>query len=231
MKHEKCLPMIEGYVEGDLDGQTAERVAAHINICATCVDLYEQLLEERECYAHYRREVQVTPELLAAILAATIEKEKVAARLRQNPHGGASAWWAGVLKGPYYSVPAITYLFVVILLGAGGLLALNWRGSRPAQQFAGKADNAGTVQPSTSLNSATHPTNDASRLGRQVMSETIEGRRAALNDGVHKANSGINDLTKSSTAFVRRATRRPESGARTNILMVDDVTREAELRY
>ncbi len=78
MKCEECLPLIEEYVDGELDGRTAERLGAHLSACAACADELAALGREQEIYAGYRRDLEVTPADWN-IVRARIEQERDAA--------------------------------------------------------------------------------------------------------------------------------------------------------
>ena len=78
MKCEECLPLIEEYVDGELDGRTAERLGAHLSACAACADELAALGREQELYAGYRRDLEVTPADWN-IVRARIEQERDAA--------------------------------------------------------------------------------------------------------------------------------------------------------
>jgi hypothetical protein len=75
MKCEDCLPLIEEYVDGELDGRTMERLAAHLSTCASCEQELATLQREQEIYANYRRDLEVTPAQWN-IIQARIEQEK-----------------------------------------------------------------------------------------------------------------------------------------------------------
>jgi Putative zinc-finger len=75
MKCEECLPRIEEYVDGELDGRTTERVAAHLLTCAACSSELAKLQREQEIYANYQRDINVTPAQWN-IVQARIEQEK-----------------------------------------------------------------------------------------------------------------------------------------------------------
>lgn len=75
MKCEECLPRIEEYVDGELDGRMIERMGAHLATCMECASEFESLRREQEIYAHYQRGIEVTPAQWN-IVQARIEQEK-----------------------------------------------------------------------------------------------------------------------------------------------------------
>ncbi|HJU53206.1 MAG TPA: zf-HC2 domain-containing protein, partial [Pyrinomonadaceae bacterium] len=96
MKCEECLPLIEEYVDGELDGRMIERLDAHLSTCAACGEELTALRREQEVYSNYRRDLEVTPAHWN-IVRARIEQEKDAApRAESRPRFGA---WLGGLFG------------------------------------------------------------------------------------------------------------------------------------
>ncbi|HEY0380451.1 MAG TPA: zf-HC2 domain-containing protein [Pyrinomonadaceae bacterium] len=78
MKCEECLPLIEEYVDGELEGRLVERLDAHLSACAACAEEMTALRREQEVYASYRRDLEVTPAHWN-VVRARIEQEKDAA--------------------------------------------------------------------------------------------------------------------------------------------------------
>ena len=83
MRCEECLPRIEEYVDGELDGRMMASVATHISTCGDCASQVEELRREQAIYTHYQRDVEVTPAQWN-IVRARIEQEKDAG-LRMRP--------------------------------------------------------------------------------------------------------------------------------------------------
>ena len=50
MNCEEGRPLLEEYFDGELAGEAAARVAAHLSGCASCAALYESLGREQEFY-------------------------------------------------------------------------------------------------------------------------------------------------------------------------------------
>ena len=70
MRCEDCLPLIEEYFDGEVKGQTAEAVGAHLATCADCTVALDALSFEQEVYARYDRGgLEVTPDLWARVSA------------------------------------------------------------------------------------------------------------------------------------------------------------------
>lgn len=75
MKCEECLPRIEEYVDGELDGRMTERLTTHLSICKECAQELATLRREQEIYSNYQRDIEVTPAQWN-IVQARIEQEK-----------------------------------------------------------------------------------------------------------------------------------------------------------
>src|SRR4051812_47231202 len=74
MRCTDCLPLIEEYFDGEVTGQTAEAVSAHLAACADCSAALDALSFEQEIYARYDRGgLEVTPALWAGV-SAEIER-------------------------------------------------------------------------------------------------------------------------------------------------------------
>src|SRR5918999_4938688 len=70
MRCEDCLPLIEEYFDGEVTGQTSERIGAHLSACADCAAALDALSVEQEIYARYDRGgLEVTPDLWARVSA------------------------------------------------------------------------------------------------------------------------------------------------------------------
>ena len=61
MRCEECLPLIEEYIDGELGERTSDRIAAHLSTCHACASEVAELEHEQEIYAHYQRDIAVTP--------------------------------------------------------------------------------------------------------------------------------------------------------------------------
>ncbi|HEX5735797.1 MAG TPA: anti-sigma factor [Blastocatellia bacterium] len=113
MKCEDYLPIIEMYVDGELDGETAQRVRTHLAVCDSCQEYVAELRQEQEAYALYNREVDITPAMWAAV-AARIEKEKPVRST--NLLGSVSKWLAGMMGTPRLS-PALAAALIIATVG------------------------------------------------------------------------------------------------------------------
>jgi hypothetical protein len=135
MKCRECEPLIEEYLDGELDRRAAEGVAAHLASCAACAGARDAAAAEGAFYAAYEREVEVTPQLWGGIEA----------RIRAGRGGVGEAsllrrisdWLAPLLTAPRFS-PALTgALVVVAVLATAG--AMSFRDSRAGGKHEGVA--------------------------------------------------------------------------------------------
>ena len=123
MKCDDCLILIEEYFDAELDARRGREVEAHMKGCAACAGFYRSLGQEQKVYAHYQRDVEVSPALWAAIQAgirseatpavAASEAESESAGLRAR----ARRFWAEAFAAPRFS-PALAALLVIVAVGA-----------------------------------------------------------------------------------------------------------------
>lgn len=71
MRCEECLPVLEEYVDGEMDQSTANVVRVHLAGCPRCAAIVDSLKAEQQVYSRYMREVEVTPLLWKAIRERT----------------------------------------------------------------------------------------------------------------------------------------------------------------
>jgi hypothetical protein len=127
MKCEECLPLIEEYVDGELDGRMIERLTAHLKICAPCENELMELKRDAEIYARYQRDIEVTPAQWN-IVRARIEQEKDA--LTAATRTRRLAWLAGGMARLQRRLfrPALVAALALIAIGlTAGIIYLNSR--------------------------------------------------------------------------------------------------------
>jgi hypothetical protein len=69
MRCEDCLPLIEEYFDGEVEGPAAATMGAHLAACATCAAALDALSFEQEIYARYDRRLEAGPDLWARVSA------------------------------------------------------------------------------------------------------------------------------------------------------------------
>lgn len=129
MKCEECLPLIEEYVDGELDARRTERVGAHLSTCAECANEFTELNREQEIYARYQRDVEVKPSDWN-IISARIEQEKDA-RAREPQRTRLSERLGGFFGSRKAFQPAFVAALLLVIVGiTAGIIYLNSHNNR-----------------------------------------------------------------------------------------------------
>ena len=113
MKCEQYRALIEEYVDGELNQQTAAGVDAHLSGCVECAALAASISREQQIYAGYVRDVEVTPQMWASV-SARIQSE---GRPPQSLLGRIRSGLKHGLIVPRFS-PALAAALVLITIGA-----------------------------------------------------------------------------------------------------------------
>ncbi|HYY98935.1 MAG TPA: zf-HC2 domain-containing protein [Pyrinomonadaceae bacterium] len=118
-----CLPLIEEYFDGEVEGAAAEQMSAHLSSCADCSAALDALSFEQEVYARYERGLEVTPALWARVSAEIARDAAPESRAEQRPfltraRAGLAAWLSTLAARP-----ALASSFALLLVGvaAGSL--------------------------------------------------------------------------------------------------------------
>ena len=135
MKCEVCLGLLEEYVDGELTGNAAGELGAHLATCVECAGELSMLTSEQELFARYDRGIEVPASLWQSIAErTTTTPPKEVAAISSNGFGGRLA---GFFSIPVVALPfggAFATLLVALLIGA---VYLGTRSS-PAKQSTGK---------------------------------------------------------------------------------------------
>lgn len=125
MKCEECLPELGAYADGELDGDAARRVAAHLSACAACGAAHETFERAHAAYSFYRRDIVIeefTPQLWAAVQAATApERHAPAASHLPPPARRLADFMRALLPRPALAGALALVIFAVLV----GLLRFN----------------------------------------------------------------------------------------------------------
>lgn len=134
MKCEDCLPVIEEYIDGELDKRSTDNLVAHMAECRACASYYEELRSEQDLYARYQRDIEVTPALWAGV-RSRIRQEKASERPDLSTR--LRGWFAGLLGTPRFS-PALAALIVLLTVGitAGVMSYLHSKDSKRGSEIA-----------------------------------------------------------------------------------------------
>ncbi|MGA9771459.1 MAG: zf-HC2 domain-containing protein [Blastocatellia bacterium] len=114
MKCEECQQLLEEYIDGELDIKQAAQVSAHAGDCPDCSKLYQEIRQEQDLYAHYQREIEITPALWAGV-EARIRQEKPA-RAPGMTLAGLRERLAAMFATPRFS-PALAAALVLLAVG------------------------------------------------------------------------------------------------------------------
>ena len=127
MKCEECLPLIEEYVDGELERRMIERLDAHLSSCAACAAELTALRREQEVYAGYRRDLEVTPAHWN-VVRARIEQEKDARPLAE-PRAGFLERLGG-LFGKSLRPAFVAAVVLVVVAITAAVIYLRSRGNQ-----------------------------------------------------------------------------------------------------
>ena len=217
MRCDECLLMLDEYVEGELDEETAKSLTAHMATCRECAGAHEVSRREQEIYASYLLEVE-PPAALWDRLQPQLEKEK--AINASQPLVRIKRWLA-IALADLHVTPQVAAALVLIIIGLAIGVAL-WRRttdtSRPPAQTPGVVG----VQPSPEVN----------RAGTNSNSDNTDRRNSANNNdrqiqasSTGSVDKGSNIQSTATSRVARRLTGRPA------VPTVDQVTRRAEQQY
>lgn len=110
MRCDECLPVLEEYIDKELEQHRAEIISAHLAACSNCSAAAEALKVEQQVYARYDRDLDINPRLWDGI-AARIGEDRPPAATRP----GLREWFAGILRTPRLS-PAFVVLLVLLAI-------------------------------------------------------------------------------------------------------------------
>ncbi|HZI19825.1 MAG TPA: zf-HC2 domain-containing protein [Pyrinomonadaceae bacterium] len=126
-----CRAVIEDYFDGELEPETAARVAAHLPACAECASALEALEAEQAVYLRYDRGLEVTPALWegvraslarAAEAAETAETAAPPARPVTAPRAGLRALLASIFAAPILRPALASSLALLVFAAVAGSL-------------------------------------------------------------------------------------------------------------
>jgi hypothetical protein len=127
MKCEECLPLIEEYVDGELDGRMIERLDAHLSACAACAEEMTALRREQDVYANYRRDLEVTPAHWNVVRARIEQEKDTAPPAESRPRLGE---WLGGLFGKRLRPAFVVAVVLVAVTITAAVLYLRSRGQQ-----------------------------------------------------------------------------------------------------
>jgi hypothetical protein len=112
MKCDDCINFLEPYVDGEVSEPQAEQISAHLIACANCSSEFEALSAEREIYARYDRELEISPALWQGIAARTFGENG------KRPSSGfnLATWFRGLVFAPSFG-SALAGAMAVLIVG------------------------------------------------------------------------------------------------------------------
>ncbi|MGH9822176.1 MAG: anti-sigma factor family protein [Blastocatellia bacterium] len=150
MSCENWLPLIEEYLDGELNRKQSVAVQTHIASCKTCAAEYELLKREQEVYSGYDQGLDLSPDMWLAVRArirqeAGSTRGSFLSRLREIVFGASAGWKFS---------PALVALLVIAAI-ALTIVIMRSVDKRPEPQIA--STNIGQPAPSSPGN--TQPKN------------------------------------------------------------------------
>src|ERR1044072_1413879 len=152
MRCEDCLPLIEEYFDGEVTGQTAATVRAHLSACADCASALDALSFEQEVYARYDRGgLEVTPDLWARVSAEIARTPPTEVLAERRPFLSRTRDYFAAALGALAVRPALpSSLALLIVAAAVGTLWLSRR-TQPTPQMREVAQGNIPTPPVTSI--------------------------------------------------------------------------------
>jgi hypothetical protein len=118
MTCDECLRVMEDDLDAQSDGQSSDLLASHLAACSSCAKEQQALQREREIYAQYSREVEVTPALWTAV-RTRIEGDSKSPEF--NRWRSFRQWVAGMTAIPGFT-PVLTASLILVALGMTAVL-------------------------------------------------------------------------------------------------------------
>jgi hypothetical protein len=113
MRCEECQSQVEDYFDGELDAQSADLVAQHVDACQMCAFAYSKLEGEQELYLRYECDAEASPAFWDNVMARSEQADKGKTFQPLNSLRGL----LGHLSAPRFS-SSLTALFVLIAIAA-----------------------------------------------------------------------------------------------------------------
>lgn len=235
MRCEECLPLVEEYSDGELDGQTNDLMAQHLDACASCADACRKVLREQELYLRYECDAQAAPAFWENVMARAAANEikttpTQTLQRRLSSLRGQLAVFFGNFSAPRFS-PSLTALMVLIAVGVTAFVMsyLNPKEKPSLQakvsQSASVPSTSASATPDTFASSSPNTGNVEATSGEGSESDVNNKPRIAGNDG-----DGKNRYTLASKKETTARSLRSRSPSERR-LTPDALIREAEQNY
>jgi anti-sigma factor RsiW len=226
MRCEECQAQVEDYFDGELDEQTTDLVAQHLDACQSCAIAYGKLEREQELYLHYECDAEVSPAFWDNVMARSAQADTAQSL---QPLSRLRAW-LGHFSAPRFS-PSLTALFVLIAIGITAFV----------MRYINSAERATTTTPlSISQNESGPATSTPTRAGIIVKAENKtednaagEGSKAVVKEQPQLARNGVGRkgrfVLAASSKNTGRLDRSPWASGHNRT--PDELVREAEQKY
>jgi hypothetical protein len=106
---------LEVYLDGEAGERNGEHMREHLMKCARCSSALEALTAENELFAHYDRELEISPAVWSGITARIAADDNGAAKSKFS----FSEWFAGLFAMPSFkfAMPAVAFALIAIIVG------------------------------------------------------------------------------------------------------------------
>jgi hypothetical protein len=198
MKCEDCKPIIEEFIEAELDEQLSQLTAAHLSSCSACSEIYLKLRREQEVYSQYLLSVEASSSLWSKLEAA-IEEEKSARAAKTLPQIGD--WFAAFLR---LRLAGVALLLLLVAGLAIAIVLMSATTERPPEGASVYGSGADKTQPSAN----TTQTNAAAR-GRDIDIDSDKAGKAGDDSSVNKKRLKVGRrliASSSRSAGIKRST-------------------------
>jgi len=207
MKCDDCFNLLEEYIDGQAAERDAAQVSAHLITCAACGHEFEALTAEREIYARYDRELQVSPAMWNAIAARTAESQTSDSGSRFSIGG----WFAGLLAAPRYAFAgAAAVLIFAVVIGFVYLRTRTGEPQPPPELVAGlnnpqgksPTTGGGVTNPAPKVNGLkqSEPFKPPVNVSSKASLPISNGSRQSDQSGVLFADAAYTDIEDKATA-------------------------------
>lgn len=199
MKCNDCFNLLEEYLDGEAGERDGAQISAHLITCAACAQEFEALTAEREVYARYDRELEVSPALWGAIAARTAESRPVDSGARFSLGG----WLAGLFATPRYAFAGVAAVLTFGLAIGVVYLRTRTREAQPPPEAVVRLNNppptpATTtlegVNPSPKVNgqdAAEPPVNKGKKVNTVVPVNTVSNPARAVSRNPSRSGQGL----------------------------------------
>lgn len=197
MRCDECLLLLDEYVCGELEGQAAFGVPAHLTACETCAGERASLAREQRLYA--RCEVSAPPTLWASV-SRRIEEEKTP-RARSHAAGPRAClewFFGGWLPRPRMAFAAAVALVVVT----------SWVLFQTARRSAVVQSQDGVAAVNGGALVADAPHTDSALTPDRPRQDAPRGTQALVIAGRVEGKGGTGSAPSNAAAVVRRASRK-----------------------